>query len=361
MKHDDIVRKLRALAKNADRRAIAGAFLASIGQKPNVWRAPLGALAAGERVPAHRYQAFSASSKACRECGVEPTEKLHADDVSERGELLPGDLPRAYQVLAWADAEEPPVPTAADAKRFTQLLALVGKLPATARCGQLEEAIRKAKLVPGNKYDVRSIVETLGACGILETPQHPGFTTAWTTFGARQARPSVRVEVDPPLAFWTAGHGVNAKNVKHWFGAFGVTAPASTKPRAVAVAKASTGAAKRAARAARATDLVVGDVIAAKVGRTWRAAIVIGHHQDMGGRFPVIAPSVWSGTAQPSLADVQAAARTGDASMIDMWTRTDPKGRWLAIGTLRERKQKLGGYSVERVGRDGAGIARVFR
>lgn len=361
MKHDAVVRELRALARKADRRAIAGAFLASLGGQPGRWRAPICALAAAERVPAHRYRAFSAANTACRECGIEPNETLDPDDVSERDELLPGDLPRAMQVLAWTRTGAPPVPTATDAERFTRLLALVGKLPANARYGQLADAIRKAKLVPGTTYEVRSVVETLAACGILETPQHPGFTTAWTSFAARQDRPNVRVEVDPPLAFWTAGHGVNATNVKYWFGELGVSSPASAKPRAVAVAKASRTTTKRAARAARATTLAIGEVIAAKIGREWRAGIVIGHHHDLSGRCPIITPSAWRGTTAPTLADVRNAARDRASWLIDLWERNDPKGRWAVIGTLPEKPQQLSGYMVARLRRDGSGLTRMFR
>jgi len=64
-----------------------------------------------------------------------------------------------------------------------------------------------AKICVGNRYDRRHVIETLGACGILETPEHPGFNTRFTTFAARQDRPQARVDCDPPIAFWTAAHG----------------------------------------------------------------------------------------------------------------------------------------------------------
>ena len=250
MKHSEVLKQLRAISRKTDRHAIAGAFLASLGTPPGLWRAPIAALAAAERVPTHRYRAFSASSTACHECGLEPTVPLDPEDIPPHGDILPGDLEAALLVLSTVRDEEPPAPTAADVKRFVEILSLIGKLPATARIGQLVDALRKAKLVRGDKYVVRSVVETLGACGILETPEHPGFTSSWTSFAARQDRPSTRVEVDPPLAFWTASHGVNGANVAHWFGAFGVVVPKVPK-----VPKSSSSAKKRAARAPRRADL----------------------------------------------------------------------------------------------------------
>ncbi|MCE9578844.1 MAG: hypothetical protein K8W52_37310 [Deltaproteobacteria bacterium] len=94
--------------------------------------------------------------------------------------------------------------------------------PPRAKETPLSAAIAREGLAVGNKHDRRHVIETLGACGVLETPEHPGFTTRWTTFAARQDRPSARTECDPPIAFWTAAHGVNAASVARWFGHLGV-------------------------------------------------------------------------------------------------------------------------------------------
>ncbi|CAN5914662.1 hypothetical protein BH11MYX2_BH11MYX2_25940 [soil metagenome] len=297
------------------------------------------ALAAAEKVPAHPYKEFSANSPSCRECGWDASS---IPELHERGQLLPGELDEAILALEHAEKEAPPVATKADVKRLSDLLALVGTLLDTAREGALNEAIRKAKLVVGNKYDIRHVIETLGACGILETPEHPGFTTAWTSFAARQDRPSVRVECDPPIAFWIAAHGVNAKNVTQWFGALGVKAPAGTRARKLPVAKMSSSAKRREARAARNTELVVGDIV--QIGK--RSAIVVGHHHDRGGRFPILQP--WDN------------ALVGRPAMMDMWKRDDPKGRWTTVGTAGITPVTTG-YTLCRIGRDGAGLAQLFR
>jgi hypothetical protein len=156
MKHDDLIKRVRALAKKIDRTAAAGAWLASLGTKPGPWRAPLAALAPAERVPAHAYRAFGASSASCRECGVEPMVELDDDATSDRSGILPGNLLQAYPVLTWfCEQPEPPKPTAADARRFTRILSLVGELPATAREGSLNEALRADKLVGGGKYSMK--------------------------------------------------------------------------------------------------------------------------------------------------------------------------------------------------------------
>lgn len=354
--HDEVIRKVRAVARSADRKALASAFVASLGEKPGFWRSVLGALAAAEAVPTHAYKPFSRSSPDCRECGLLP--KVEPAELSTRGDDLPGDLASALAILEQARKANVPVAKAADGKRLKQILATVGTLPADARESRLNDAIRKAKIVVGNKYDVRAVIEALGACGVLQTPEHPGFSTKWTSFAARQDRPSSRVESDPPIAFWTVGHGVDAANVKRWFGSLGITAPAASKPRKAAVAKVSKGMTAREKRAARSTELELGDVVAFAVGSTWLAARVIGHHRDMGGRVPVLERLAWRGTSAPSLDDVRKAKSERVTSMMDLWKREDRGGRWTTIGTLPTPKQDVGGYIVTGLRRDGSGLAR---
>jgi hypothetical protein len=180
------------------------------------------ALAVGEVLPEHPYERFSAASSACRICGLDPD--FEPEELHEGGQLLPGDLEDALRALTYAEKHlgEAPSPRAQDVASLDRLFALVASLPASAREGKLVDAMTKAKLVVGNRYDRRHVVETLGSCGILETPEHPGFTTCWTTFEARQARPSSQIECDPPIAFWQARHGVSVVNVRGWFGHLGV-------------------------------------------------------------------------------------------------------------------------------------------
>lgn len=367
--HAQVLRAVRDEAKAADREAIAGAFVASLGEAPGFWRAPLCALAAAEAVAAHRYRPFSAQSPDCRECGLTP--HVDAAEIHERGQILPGDLAAAYAVLVRARELTPPRADRAAARRLARVLALVGELPAAAREGKLADAIRAERLIAGNRYDIRSVIETLGACGILQTPEHPGFTTRWTSFAARQDRPSSRVECDPPIAFWTSGHGVEAENVARWFGAHGVKAPKAAGPRASVVASASRSANARAKRAARATELEPGDVVALSDGKQWGAVVVVDHHHDMSGRVPIVEMLDWRGKAPPSLASLKGRPAAGargvrDRVAIDLWVRDDPRGRWRTLGGGMPAPDAshlaigIGRYSFSSVGKDGAGLAALL-
>jgi hypothetical protein len=220
LSHEAVLSELALLTKDADRKVIAGAFVASLGDDPGFWRAPLIALAAARAAPKHSLDATFSGGE-CRECGLPKTVRL--EEVDAGGQCLPGDLAGALTILRQIhNSGSPPKPTSQDVQSLTRILALVATLPDDAREGKFNEAIRREKLVRGSVYDRRHVIETLGACGILETPDHPGFTTRWTSFATRQDRPSSRVECDPPIAFWNARHGVNPRNVRYWFGDLGV-------------------------------------------------------------------------------------------------------------------------------------------
>lgn len=365
MDHDGVIRELQALARKVDGKTIAGAFVASLGREPGFWRAPLIALAAARAVPKHAIgRTFTGGQ--CKECGLE--KKVEEDEVHERGQCLPGDLAGALAVLRLvASPPEPaPKPTKEDGARLTRLFTMIGELPATAREGQLAKEMAAEEICAGNKYDRRHVIETLGACGILETNEHPGFTTRWTTFAKRQDRPSVRVECDPPIAFWTAAHGVNAANVATWFGHLGIRAPkasaARVAEREVARVKTAASADRKAKRAARTTEYVVGDAVAFAFGAKWVAAIVIELTKDAGGTHPVIELVQWKGKASPTREDLVGAEaakmkwgksiRRSPMFVGDLWKRDDPRGRWKYIASglpMPRSKLELGNWSVQRV------------
>lgn len=342
--HDETLEELRALSRKLDADAISGAFVASLSLPPAFWRAPLVALAAARGVPKHAI-AVTFSDGSCKECGL--AERVALEPPHDRGQCLPGDLARALVVLRAVREQPAPLPSREDKARMARLFEVIAALPPTAREAQLEKQMAAAEVCVGNKYDRRHVIETLGACGILETNEHPGFTTRWTSFAARQARPSVRVECDPPIAFWTAAHGVNAGNVATWFGHLGIKAPKATAPRVAAreaaEAKVAASAKKRAARAARETELAVGDAVAFAIGARYVAGIVIGTMADKGGRSPVIELCAWKGDALPTaaqLAKTKAAGRTwgdrlirGPVLLVDLWTREGPGGGWSVVAS----------------------------
>src|SRR5690606_28748649 len=103
------------------------------------------------------------------------------------------------------------------------------------------------------------------------------------------------------------------------------------------VAATSRHADKRARRAARSTELELGDVVAIDGGREWGAAVVVDHMRDMGGRLPIVEMLDWRGKRAPALDALEGRRAAGAHGLryrvaIDLWTRDDKQGRWRTIG-----------------------------
>jgi len=374
--HDVVVARLRALGEALDAAPVVAAFVDSLGTAPGYWRSPLGALAAARAVPEHAHRAPGPAAAWCAECGLTP--KVPLRPLHPRGQLLPGDLAAALAVLEQVPHETPPPVDPEGPGRLTRMFALVGSLPPATRESRLTAAVRAAGLVVGDRYDVGAVVETLGVCGVLDTPEHPGLARRWTSYARRQDRPA-DVEVDPPLAFWTAAHGVSSEQVAAWFGELGVRVPVEALPRmeavAVASARADARAAAEARRAARSTELEIGDAVALRVDGVWYAAVVVDHFRDRGGRRPVLEVLDWYGAGAPRLDELSGARAAGTVwgqgrspcrVAIDLWAADDRAGRWRRVGRglpAPDRGHLTGELRLPfvRVGRDGAGLAWLVR
>jgi hypothetical protein len=206
LSHDQVVERLRKHARAYDAKTVAAAFVATLGEGDLAQRPLLVAYALASHLPAHSFA--DEMSGHCGICGAKKTNAL-AENSGEHGTILPGDPMAALAVLdAWS-GRRLATPTPADDEVLAKILQLVPTLPASAGEGKLNDAIRAARLVRGNKYVRRFVIESLGYAGLLSTAEHAGLLIAWSSFRARQARPNARVETDPPVSFWRARDGVN--------------------------------------------------------------------------------------------------------------------------------------------------------
>ena len=82
----------------------------------------------------------------------------------------------------------------------------------------LATAIRTAKLLPCNQAEAIGIVETLGICGILEAPGHPGFLHSFTPPLERDTG-DLRQSLSYPVNWWHGANDVNWENAAEVFGA----------------------------------------------------------------------------------------------------------------------------------------------
>ena len=106
----------------------------------------------------------------------------------------------------------------ADVEILRSILELADSMEDEASGTALATAIRTAKLLPCNQAEAVGIVETLGICGILEAPGHPGFLHSFTPPLERDTG-DLRQSLSYPVNWWHGNDGVNWENAAEVFGA----------------------------------------------------------------------------------------------------------------------------------------------
>ena len=104
-----------------------------------------------------------------------------------------------------------------DVEIVRSILELADSMEDKASGSALATAIRTAKLLPCNQAEAVGIVETLGICGILDAPEHPGFLHSFTPPLERDTG-DLRQSLSYPLNWWHGANGVNWENAVEVFG-----------------------------------------------------------------------------------------------------------------------------------------------
>lgn len=104
-----------------------------------------------------------------------------------------------------------------DVEIVRSILELADSMEDEASGTALATTIRAAKLLPCTQAEAVGIVETLGICGILEAPGHPGFLHSFTPPLERDTG-DLRQSLSYPLNWWRGADGVNWEHAAGVFG-----------------------------------------------------------------------------------------------------------------------------------------------
>lgn len=172
-----------------------------------IWRSLLTGKLIASSMPSHEHTPYP-SSNTCKICGLSVDQ---ATDTTlqwywrmTNGTPLDGDPFGCVLALReLATAQELPIPNEYDRWTFRAVLTVLRELPPKTRYSKAAVALKKERLLPTQKeYAYRDLLETLALIGILDTQEHPGMITEFTSYMQRDARPNVRVEVQ---ALWRGG------------------------------------------------------------------------------------------------------------------------------------------------------------
>lgn len=220
--HEQIVEWGQKSSSALTKRAVADAFVASLETRALHRRSALASIALLRHLPAHPWAASPQwRHSPCRVCG-EYTSKAALVDLNRlsyarhRGSTGVENVVYAafdLEVFAGEQADEQPSQRAWE--MLAGILDAAGALGPKDTPAKLSKAIRG--LFPSNDRERQQILETLGACGVLEAPDQPGFRTRWINREDRQD-PDGKNDWSYPVLWWRGSYGVCREAVTDWFG-----------------------------------------------------------------------------------------------------------------------------------------------
>jgi hypothetical protein len=109
-----------------------------------------------------------------------------------------------------------PNPKRDDLQIFRGIIAAITSVPPDVTSAGLQAHF--AEVIKSNKAERDVIIGILGFCGILGTPEHPGFTDSFVAV-REQTLPGRRfVDMSYPACWWRGSVGVNQARLTEWFG-----------------------------------------------------------------------------------------------------------------------------------------------
>lgn len=223
--HDKTLKELQVLTETWSLEEAAAAFVAGLWSAPFYWQSALTGKLIATVMPEHPYTPYSGSTHVCTICGfhnraVDTTFSWYQSFLS--GTPLDGEpVGHVFALQEMANADKRPAPTEYDRWTFRAILTVLRNLSPKTRYSKVREALQKENLLPTkSKWVYGSLLEALGLIGVLDTKDHPGMATAFTTYIQRDQRPNSRVEVQAPLAWWDSSVGINEETLQKVFFAF---------------------------------------------------------------------------------------------------------------------------------------------
>lgn len=207
--HDQVVASLKRDAQEWDALSAASAFCAGLSSAPAAWRSAMNAVLMATVLPDHESTPYeSGSSAVCQICGYAPTALQPIEQFSTimlNGSPIDG-VPTGLAAALGFMSEGRPEPTEYDRWSLGAIRAVIQAQPPGTRYSTVAKSIRDQKILRGTRAAV-SVLEDLALAGVLAGGDYPGLAESFTSYVYRDRRPSVRVEVQAPLAWWGTSIG----------------------------------------------------------------------------------------------------------------------------------------------------------
>jgi hypothetical protein len=223
--HDEAVLLAVDLGKRVSINRVAKNFVAGLSSGDTVYRSGLPALAIMQTFPAHTFthaKDFGPDYQ-CSTCisgsnnpSFQTIEYIKEGARNTGGLISYGDV-YMYCVLLLLQEELPPLePCEHDYEILLQIVRIIENSAPDTTPKILQKLLKDVKGFRSNEEQRRTLIETLGYCGILQTEEHHGCLYKFTRLGLAP-RKRHRSDWNYPVDWWMGRDGINQHALRFWF------------------------------------------------------------------------------------------------------------------------------------------------
>jgi len=207
--HDECVKTAQEAANDVSLGEVADAFVASLTTERFDLRSALGSYAVARLLPEHPFSPTRDSPK-CTVCGLperskEDLNRLNFERFKWGGTQRDNLCYVAFDLEQFTRApREQPSNRALEVGR--KLIQELRHAPSQATATQMAKQL---KVVKGSVAEREVLLDILGVCGVLRTPEHSGYDTRFVPARDRVLPTRSYVPRAYPACWWTGANGIN--------------------------------------------------------------------------------------------------------------------------------------------------------
>lgn len=221
--HDEAQHRLMVVVAKVDRATVVELFLRGLSTMRHDFRAGLPAYALGRTFTQHTFK--PTTGPYCAICGLAEDVNVASRNFVNKCRFQGGGVVgrcSAVELLLYLEfhcqlsAEKP---SESDVNFLLQILSALERSAPKETIKKAAQRVRKIPKLRLNAEQVQCLLETLGYCGVLETPEHGGMLKRYVNLGTAPAK-THRSDWSYPVDFWEGSHGLNKEAVRFWFGSY---------------------------------------------------------------------------------------------------------------------------------------------
>lgn len=214
--HDDTLSQLRKLVNEIDSQDVSNAFLYSLSARKLEYRSALGSYWYATAIPEHTHP----ENSYCYLCGWSPLDLCtywNPYNSFNHSRYAFGGGTHTHVDYALFDLQQfrklPKVtPSDEDWRVLYALLDTISELEPKKKAGALRQLLTKKRPLKSNQYELSTLLDILGICGVLASPEAPCYCDCFVDEYCRSPVEHTN-DIAYPLNRWHAADGID----ENWF------------------------------------------------------------------------------------------------------------------------------------------------